>query len=616
MPWGKILTKRWAAICIGVLLVLLTYPAFEPDYGVGLDASYLWGLNWLFDHDYNTLISLIYPFGPFAWLKIPTIEGLHFPLFLLFFTIIKSSFVLLTIALAWYERLPWPLAVVALIPACIFGNIDAFLVLTICLLTLFAIEQRRLWIFAIAVLLSVFSLTIKSSIGVQACGVLFFGWVIYTIRYRNWQQSILIALLVPSSLLVVGLAVYHSFPTMYDAYFGMLQLVSGYGPSLVIMCEHRLWALLIFVAACCAIPIVSKGRHAITLCLLLVIPLFANWKYGVLREDIWHFSQLLVFVACMIAPVIAAQRGFRWPVWLCCAIALSMLFVNRAALYDPGAHLTTAAPANIVRLTAGYGELKEWCERNIGAKMQQRVLDDDILNIIGNRSVDCYPWEHAFIAANGLHWQPRVTLGAGFSPRLSQHAAKNYCGPSAAEFIILHRIDFSKDDDLRSLDGAYLLNDEPIVLMTMFENYSVIDTGWYGLLLKQKSVVNEQPYHPQEEIVDIDGEWDCWIDLPDSTARLVELHTTQTTWGNICRFFYKPDIFTVDYLLPDSSWHTYRFSPAMAEAGLWVGPLATTYAELTDIFSGDCTAPRPLAIRLHNTHPSFRQKAVKLKMLR
>lgn len=51
--------RRWPAIVAGIFLVLLTYPAFEPDYGTGLDASYVWGLNWLFDHDYNTLIRLI-----------------------------------------------------------------------------------------------------------------------------------------------------------------------------------------------------------------------------------------------------------------------------------------------------------------------------------------------------------------------------------------------------------------------------------------------------------------------------------------------------------------------------------------------------------------------------
>lgn len=616
MPWKKILAKRWPAICIGILLVLLTYPAFEPDYGAGLDASYLWGLNWLFDHDYSTLINLIYPFGPFAWLKIPTIEGIHFPLFLLLFTTIKLSFVLLTLTLARHEGLPWPLAIIALIPACIFGNIDAFLVLTICLLTLFAVEQRKLWVFAIAVFLSAFSLTIKSSIGVQACGALFFGWIIFTIRYHNPKESLLMALFVPIALLVTGLAIYHSFPAMYNAYYGMLQLVSGYGPSLVIMCEHRLWALLIFVAACCIIPFISKGRYATTLCLILIVPLFSNWKYGILREDIWHFSQLLIFVACMAAPLVAAQRGFRWQVWICCALALSMLFVNRSILYDPGAHLTTSSPANIVRLTAGYGDLKAWCEKNIESAMQHRLLDDTLLSKIGDKSVDCYPWEHAFIAANNLHWQPRVTLGAGLSPALSRQAAENYCGPEAVEYILLHRIDFSKDNDLRSLDSAYLLNDEPTVLMTMLENYSVTDTGWYGLLLRRKSVVSEMPYHPQEEINNIEAEWDCWINLPEGASPLVELHTTQTLLGRICGFFYKPDIFTIDYLLPDSTWRTYRFSPAMAEAGIWTGPLAATYADLEDLFSGNCTAPRPIAIRLHTIHPAQHKKSVRLRLSR
>jgi hypothetical protein len=66
---------------------------FEPDFGVGLDSSYVWGFNYLFDHDYNTLINLIYPYGPFLWLKSPTIEGFHFELALLFFAIVKFFFI-------------------------------------------------------------------------------------------------------------------------------------------------------------------------------------------------------------------------------------------------------------------------------------------------------------------------------------------------------------------------------------------------------------------------------------------------------------------------------------------------------------------------------------------
>jgi len=56
-------------IVIAIFIYLFTFPAFEPDLAPGLDASYVWGLNWLFANNYTALTQLIYPVGPLALLK-------------------------------------------------------------------------------------------------------------------------------------------------------------------------------------------------------------------------------------------------------------------------------------------------------------------------------------------------------------------------------------------------------------------------------------------------------------------------------------------------------------------------------------------------------------------
>ncbi|MBQ1720151.1 MAG: hypothetical protein II027_05845, partial [Bacteroidales bacterium] len=80
-------------IVLAVFIYIFTFPAFEPDLAPGLDASYVWGLNWLFANNYTTLTQLIYPIGPLALLKMPAIEGANFIIFLIFYTTIKFWFI-------------------------------------------------------------------------------------------------------------------------------------------------------------------------------------------------------------------------------------------------------------------------------------------------------------------------------------------------------------------------------------------------------------------------------------------------------------------------------------------------------------------------------------------
>ena len=98
--FSKSYNSQWLTAILSLMLVLLTYPAFEPDHGVGLDPSYVWGFNYLFDNDYASLTKLIHPYGPLALLRIPVAVNGHYALFLIFFTLLKFCLVWQTLRLA------------------------------------------------------------------------------------------------------------------------------------------------------------------------------------------------------------------------------------------------------------------------------------------------------------------------------------------------------------------------------------------------------------------------------------------------------------------------------------------------------------------------------------
>ena len=612
--WSPAKPCRWE-LAAAVLLFVFTYPWIEPDYGCGLDSSYVWGVNWLFDNDYSTLTRLVYPFGPFLWLKLPTLEGHHFVFFICFFFVAKCFYVWQGLALARRCGCGLLPAVVIMIPSCLFANIDVLIVFDVAFMVLRWLLGRRWQWFSAAAVVAVFSMTIKVSIGVHTCSILFVGWIFALVKYRDYRQAALSALTVAVSVLVVGLAVYRNWAALARACQGIVHLVTGYSDALVLMPDHKLWALALFVLFTAVLIIMADSKETRLLCMLMLIPLFAFWKHSIVREDYLHFRQLIVFGSCFLLLVPLYMERRRLPGFACGVLALSMLFVNLGSLHqDNGCVPTTVRAGNFINLlTHSKRYVAQW-QDNINQSMVTRRLDAAVLQRIGDGTVDCYPWEDVFIAANGLKWQPStaVQFGAGNSAWVNHLAAQNFAGnPSAVDYVLLHRTDYGRENGLQSLDGRYLLNDEPEVMDSILLNYSVAETGWYGILLckgrNSKQLACGEPVMTK-------AHWDEWIGIPASggAALRVDVRTSANLNGRLRATFYKPDICYIDYRFADGREATYRFSPASARGGLWVGPMPQSYAELVALVSGDAMPPCPVAIRLRAKHPGWHHKDITL----
>ena len=590
----------WVRLLLALLLVLLTYPAFEPDYGVGLDSSYVWGFNYLFDHDYSTLTTLSHPFGPFAWLRVPVAGSGHYALFLLFFSLAKFAFAWMMLEMAQRRRQPLLFAILALIPACLFANIEVLVVADVALLVAAAIEEKSLWRFIVAVALALFALSIKISIGTSSCSILFVGWIVLLFYHKDLRFTITTALSVPLMALAVGLAIWHTFPALWSACVGMLHLVGGYSEA-VLMPEHQGWTLALFPIAIVAIALSLKGWWSRCLFLLLLIPLFSFWRYGVTREDFYHFRQFVMFAACFIVMVALAQERFHWQPWLYGIAAYALLFVNLSALNTSSLPVTTASPRNLIGCVFKCGTLADSSQVIIDRALATRKLSSSLCYMIDTNTVDCYPWEHVYIAANNLRWQPHrsVELASGNSLWLNHQSALNFgYQPSAAAYVILHRVNYDNEEGLLSLDGRYLLSDEPAIIDSMLCNYSVVDSGgWYGILLRH----GKGCYNADSGVVaTATVGWNEWVPVPThptSTVLRADLFSNLSFTGWLKGTLYKPDIYYIDYQMPNGDIHTYRYSRTTAEGGLWVGPLLDSFASLAAFFEGRAEVPAPTAIR-------------------
>ena len=604
----------WLQVAVTLLLVALTYPLFEPDYVTGLDSSYVWGLNYLFDSDYTTLTHLIYPYGPLALLKLPTPYNGHFAIFLIFYTLVKAAFIFLTLEMARRHKASLLFASLLAIPMCMIGNLDSYIVGGVALLVFDTIENNRFWPFAAATLVSALALTIKLNIGLQCCSVLFIGWLVYIFVNRNLLKFMEMALSVPVALLIVGLVVFQSFNAMTGFAVGAVNLLGGYSEALVIEPNHRLWALIVFTLTLAIYPILQHGKWSRLLYLMLLIPLIANWKHGIVREDYTHFKNLTSFASVMLTLLPLAQDEFRWKPLAASVLAMAMLAVNIGSLGT--IRLTAVAPKNVVANFIHYRSNVENSKKIIDNAYASRQLPASTIATIGGGTVDCYPWEHIYLAANNLRWQPHATveLGAGNSLWLNHKAAENFRGDSAVNFIILHPVDpANPNNGLRSLDGRYLLNDEPEIISTILANYAPVDSGYFGLLLRRRETPMKIETENLEQLTINQGEWTALPDYWKDGVLKVAVKGSANLKGRLRSMIYKPDVSTIDYLMSDSTIHTYRYSPATAEGGLWVSPLLFDLSDVAGFMTSCESAEKPIAIRLNYNHPSCHKAEIKLK---
>jgi hypothetical protein len=84
-----------------IIIFIFTFEKISPEYGLGPDSSYMWAFNWLFAHDYDTLIKLNYPIGPLGFILFPQTISDNLLISALFYSFINISFITLLLKLAY-----------------------------------------------------------------------------------------------------------------------------------------------------------------------------------------------------------------------------------------------------------------------------------------------------------------------------------------------------------------------------------------------------------------------------------------------------------------------------------------------------------------------------------
>lgn len=579
-------------ILITGAIFVFTCQVFSPDYAPGLDTSYMWGLNWLFVHDYESLQELIYPIGPLAMLKMPSYEGSNLIWALLFYLLVKCTFIVMGFKMAdvFSSHKPfsspdnsfsrWFVPSVFILTASYFANIDVLIIFTCILLCIHSILEQKIWSFLTASLLASLSLFIKISIGISALSAVGISLPLFYFEHRNVKKVLLRLAALACIFIVLSLAIFHHPRTLFNWYIGAVHLVFGYS-SLSVNYNNHIVCLLLFLCVTLAAPFVCRDKAARYACLLSAIPIFAFWKHGIIREDCPHYFGMVYFMICfwMILSLLEKQR--KGYILLLAAVAITCLSLNAKEM--DGCHYKSREFSGATHVAEPYFHYRDFVkesDRITRACLQANQLPDTILQQIGQSSIDIYPFEFTYAAQNRLNWQPRTALGSALNPWLEAKSAENFSDDKdAAQFILWH-FQYDRYGKYSStIDDHYFLNEEPLVVKNILNHYELASRGDHLVLMKHTSVpalgatTLTKPFS---------AKWDDWIDVPQEKDAIVRIQarSQRNFWGKTAEFFYKDIIYSIEYETSDGQRYLYRYDPAFASEGLWCNPFVQTPCDL------------------------------------
>ena len=594
-------------ITIVIIIFIFTFPRFEPSFGMGLDPSYIWALNNLFHNHYDTLINLTYPIGPLGFIKLPTTEAYNLIISIIAYSIVKISFLILLLKLDILINNKRSIASVLLILiASYYANIDFLIIGNVLILSLLNFAKLDIKLFALSVFFAIFGFFIKSSIGITSFSMIFISIVA---NYNN--RTFLLKQIGVSFIIVltVGLIILKGDILLFiNHIIGIIKLSSGYSDTLSLHPNNNWWLLGIFLLLILSLPLFIKDRRFRFSYLLLLFPLFATWKHAMTREDISHYNILINYLFVFGSIIVITTFNKKKLVFAAFFISILLVFGNMTNI--PQYSSKEFSRIGLLNFTEilDFNNFKNKYSKISSENVAPNILNKEIRNIIGNASIDIYPWDHSYIAANNLNWQARKTIEIGVSTSrwASKKASENYkIRETAPEYILFHLQKDKYNGTFASIDGRYILNDEPLVIFNLLQNYSIITKTEKYILFKKNTDDNIMEVSSGNMHQSKFGEW---MDIPSNSHEITRLKiiSHNTFLGKIKEFLYKEESYFIDYKLKDGRILTYRYVPSTAVDGLWCNPFILNPENTT-------LGQKVIKVRLRNSNSLFISNSIEIK---
>jgi hypothetical protein len=631
MPNMKDYKKIFYLSLFLIFIFILSFPGVGGPISVGLDPSMEFAMNYFFSKNIQHGKDVIFTLGPLGFLLCPKPIGNNLLISVIVITLFKFVFLLSFLYLNFLIKRPKTLSsqivIITLFAVLSFltNFVHILMFFTASLLLLHAETKNKIFI-VLAIAVAGFSLLVKSSGGIISILLVISYNLIDYLQFKDIKRLLLIPLGLVLSFVLGWLIIYHNPSGTVDYLYGMLELSLGHssavttGPALTEVLQDTYglslrpsennWILLsIFFITYFYLPLYIKEKRIFILYGMFLLPFFAFFKYAFAREGGTHyFLFYIIFFYCF---VFACLKDIKARAFIIVLVSLFAFFVNmRYFMHEirTARNIVKGSINGLKHFEAGVLNLKQ--HQNVlvetsKSNLSNRVLEKNVLQLIGTNSVDIYPWESIYVAANNLNWQPRPVFQSyvAYTPWLDKKNASFFNSHRSPKFIIWDIGNWY--GEVFDIDARYLLNGEPLTIYEIFNHYKVIYRDEKIALFERVRINN---FKDPILIGDEKGFWNEWIKVPPMRNGIIRarIDVSRRIMGSLKRLVYKEEEFFIEYKLDNGDVKKYRLVIDNAVSGVWISPLIV---KISNPFLG----VEVEEIRLSHSKQNFMKEEIKIE---
>ncbi len=570
--------KSSGKVFLSILILVLAFPQIDATYTIGLDPSYYYAMNYFVNSKIQFGRDVFCTYGPLVFIDMPAPLGnnLAISLIIISLVFVTFSYTILTLGQV-INRGKWLLHLGIAFLACQLFFIEDMLAGITAISILLYLETPKWKWMALAVITSLFGLYIKPSVGISCFLLLVSYCAIYWFMSHDFRKVLKITGSSALLYFIFWFCIYRNFGGSLGYLWSTYQLTKEYSSAISAYPENHWWLIGIGLLSFSVIPLIDKDKKVRVFYALFFLSVFAAWKHSYSREEELHLSQfydylILFFLLFFIYVDNIKIRHVFLIALSCIGIYSNMQLTGRYHIDD---RVSLNKFSNFSEILFNYKGFAEKTLTTSEENVESKKLPDEVLNMVGNKTIDFYPNELSYVAANKLNWKPRPIIQSynAYTEWLDNRDAQYFASDSSSQFILWeYSSDRWGENNFGEIDNRYALNDEPNALYQLLNHYSAIYKNSTFILFKKE---NGRNLAPPKEIASESATWNQWIKVPGVDDGI--LRARMTCHGNLLRFvkslLYKDEEFYMECKLANGNVVKYRIIPENARRGLWINPL-------------------------------------------
>lgn len=293
------------------------------------------------------------------------------------------------------------------------------------------------------------------------------------------------------------------------------------------------------------------------------------FKLGFSRAD--HYIGYFIYPVALMSLLFVLGRNRLWMAMAILVLGLT-ISLGKISIY-PNSQILAGLKTH-EDFTQSYAD-------RAAARYPQYKLPANIIALVGQDSIDVYPYFNEYVIANKLNYRHRPSFQnyMTLTPVLDKLNADFFASNQAPKFVLWTggiTCNNANCEAFNDFDEKYSLNEDPITTTAILSYYSPVGT-FLDLNNRPITLMKREPHSEMvkpREMSKITLRFGEWVKVPNLSSGVVKLtpKLNLTLLAKIQNMLYRGEVLHVSYKLVSGEIKKYRLNIINAQSGIWVSP--------------------------------------------